>query len=656
MRKMKIILTVAVLFSLALSATAFSAPITIAASATPKTGGTITPSGRLKIFPGADQTFEIRPVIGYEIKDVVIDRVSHGKINKHTFTNVTSNHSIQVKFGAVPFTTTIRGQQGVKITPFGAKIYKYGKKQAFTVTPPKGVTDVPIVMVDGKKLENYDPTTNPYGLKKVGANYKFTLVVTGNHSVVASTPITAVIPETTQHVNETTIQSISETGRVTFFQPTTLKVGDIIVGDATASTPKGLLRKVTSVSIDKTYVETTPVSLEEAIEKGQVQVSKVLSSADVGSITALKGVSFQKNVVQPQALEGFYFELRNVILYDDDGDPITEDDQIKANGGISLDPSFNFYMEIDNFQLSNIIFSNTVTETIEIAFLSGFSLAEIREKIEVARLEFTPITCMVGLVPVVIVPVLTINVGIDGEVSVGITSSVTQEAQLTAGLSYNSGIWTPISQLSNDFNFVFPSFSATAKAKVYAGPQLNLLIYGLAGPYFEVKGYLDFEVDPFSAVDPWWELYAGLEADIGVRVEILDKQIVDYELPGVIGYRKLLADSDTVHHQVDYSGNWRGAWNGWDESGGLTVTMFQPEYGTTLTGTMTPSNSDMPANQAFLGEVDGNRIKWVTANFGRCTMTATGEAVSPTHLSGSYEVICAGELWDIGTWYLDKQP
>jgi hypothetical protein len=84
--------------------------------------------------------------------------------------------------------------------------------------------------------------------------------------------------------------------------------------------------------------------------------------------------------------------------------------------------------------------------------------------------------------------------------------------------------------------------------------------------------------------------------------------------------------------------------------------MFQPEHGTTLTGYMTPSNSDMPPNQSFLGEVDGDTIKWVTANFRRCTMTAMGDAVSPTHLSGTYEVVCYGQLWDYGTWSIDKQP
>jgi hypothetical protein len=63
----------------------------------------------------------------------------------------------------------------------------------------------------------------------------------------------------------------------------------------------------------------------------------------------------------------------------------------------------------------------------------------------------------------------------------------------------------------------------------------------------------------------------------------------------------------------------------------------------------------MPSNQFFLGEVDGTVIEWVTANYGQCTMTAAGDAASATHLSGTYEVVCNGEFWDNGTWFLDKQ-
>ena len=170
MKKMKMVLGIVIFLSLTLITNAFSAPITIRASATPKPGGSIQPSGTIKIYPGAEQTFVIRPNLGYEIADVIVDRVSQGKTSIYTFTNVTSSHSIEEKFIATPLKTTITGREEVKITPLGEKIYKYGKKQTFSVAPPKGVTDIPLVIVDGKKVEPYDPVNNPYGLKKTGDN------------------------------------------------------------------------------------------------------------------------------------------------------------------------------------------------------------------------------------------------------------------------------------------------------------------------------------------------------------------------------------------------------------------------------------------------------------------------------------------------------
>lgn len=658
MRKTKIILTIAVLLSLALSATAFSASIKITASSTPKVGGTITPSGKLPVFPGADQTFVIRPVTGYEIRDVVVDKVSQGKITTYTFTNVTGNHSIKATFVQKTYAVTIITGENVKIAPSGTKFYKHGKKQKFTVTPPSQDI-IPIVMVDGKKVEPFSET-NPNGLEKVRGVYKFTLIVTGDHSVVATLPITPVIPETTKPLDEANLVSVSEDS-ITFSQPTTLIPGDVVVGDASKVAPGGLLRKVTEVN--GTLVKTVQASLEDAIERGQIQVSKVLESVDISSVNILKeGVFLRTRPIQPQfELPGeFYFEFEyefyDAVLYDLDGDESTTDDQIRGNGYISFNASFDFYVDFDN-GLNKLIFANTIIEKIEVGIESGISY-ELEKEIPIAETTLAPVTIYlptpIGPLPVVIVPVLTLLFGIEGGVSVGLATSISQEAQLTAGLFYNNGSWTSIGKLENAFDFEFPSFTAEASAKAYLGPRLDLKVYGTSGPYLTVNGYLDFAVDPLS--NPWWELYCGLEGDVGVHLEVFGKDLADYELPGVVGWRKLIADSNTVHHQIDYSGNWRGTWSGWEDSGTLDVTISQVELGTTITGYMTPSNSVMPPNQSFLGEVDGETIRWVTANFGHCSMTATGDAVSSTHLSGTYEVVCFGELWDNGTWSLDKQP
>jgi hypothetical protein len=61
-------------------------------------GGTITPSGDVKVKKGDRQTFDMTPADGYVIQDVTVDGQSMSTINKWVFVNVTSDHVISVKF------------------------------------------------------------------------------------------------------------------------------------------------------------------------------------------------------------------------------------------------------------------------------------------------------------------------------------------------------------------------------------------------------------------------------------------------------------------------------------------------------------------------------------------------------------------------------
>lgn len=440
-----------------------------------------------------------------------------------------------------------------------------------------------------------------------------------------------VIPSTTKVLDNSTMQKLSSVSgdgsRLTFSETTTqlesLSPGDIIVSGTSNVASDGLLRKVTTVSKsgNQVVVETTQATLEDAIQKGTIEVSKTLTLNDVRSAVALKkGVALTKKKLQAQALEGFYVEITDVVLYDDDGNLETTNDQIKANGSISLDPSFNFGMAIDNFQVKQLTFSNTIVETAEIELVAKATILEINKKVEIARYNFTPITVWVGWVPVVITPVLTVNVGLDGKVSVGITSSVTQQATLTAGLSYNNGQWSPISNFSNDFQFNPPSLSASAEVKAYAGPQVNLLLYGVVGPYGEITGYLELDADVFA--NPWWELYGGLQADVGVRVEVLGHQITDYEHPGVIGYRKLLAHAETPYIQPGtVSGSVKDAITGLPLSD-VAIKVYQQASEIT-TGTTNSSGSyslSIPAGSGY--RIEFSKTGYITANYYNITVEA----------------------------------
>ena len=100
-------------------------------------GGLVSPSGSVVLFEGSDQSYEIIPDQDYRILDVVVDKQSLGAVNEFTFSNITSNHTLLVRF-----TTNI----DVKAypNPFGEEINLY-------IASPEGyLFDLSIADLNGK--------------------------------------------------------------------------------------------------------------------------------------------------------------------------------------------------------------------------------------------------------------------------------------------------------------------------------------------------------------------------------------------------------------------------------------------------------------------------------------------------------------------------
>jgi Tol biopolymer transport system component len=67
-------------------------------TATAGAGGTISPSGNVKVNYGVDKTFVIKPKKGYSISGVVVDGKPQGVISNYTFTLVSDTHTIVATF------------------------------------------------------------------------------------------------------------------------------------------------------------------------------------------------------------------------------------------------------------------------------------------------------------------------------------------------------------------------------------------------------------------------------------------------------------------------------------------------------------------------------------------------------------------------------
>ncbi len=120
----------------------------LAISASAGTGGSISPSGTVKVEYGSDKTFTITPNEGYEIQSVTVDGENKGKVTSYTFNDVKEAHTIAATFVKKTFSITASAGSGGSISPSGTSTVSYGDSKSFTITPANGYK-VDRVIVDG---------------------------------------------------------------------------------------------------------------------------------------------------------------------------------------------------------------------------------------------------------------------------------------------------------------------------------------------------------------------------------------------------------------------------------------------------------------------------------------------------------------------------
>ena len=76
-------------------------PVAYTISATAGAGGTITPAGNRWVAAGGDQTYSIKPDLGFMVGDVLVNGLSVGRVTNYTFTGLDADATIAASF--VPF-------------------------------------------------------------------------------------------------------------------------------------------------------------------------------------------------------------------------------------------------------------------------------------------------------------------------------------------------------------------------------------------------------------------------------------------------------------------------------------------------------------------------------------------------------------------------
>ena len=297
--------------------------------------------------------------------------------------------------------------------------------------------------------------------------------------------------------------------------------------------PAGFLRRVTRKYVDgeRVILETELAKLEDVIQEGSASLTKRIRPSDLDSTEILlEGVSLsfdEELSTQGLTTQSFGFNLDfNEVIIDLDGNTSTKDDQLRLEGGFDFDPILNLDLDFGFFSIEAFKFSVGFEQEADIKLIGNFN-KQLKEELEVAKLNLKNSVLWIGPVPVVYSLNIKILIGVEGELKARIEVSAEQSATLEVGAKYsdNRG-WDAIGKFDFDFDVKPPTLEAALKGKAYAAAEAELLFYGLVGPSAFIRPYV--EADVVLGRDPFWRLNGGIEAGIGFEMpDIFD--LADYE-------------------------------------------------------------------------------------------------------------------------------
>jgi hypothetical protein len=362
----------------------------------------------------------------------------------------------------------------------------------------------------------------------------------------------------------TGLQSVSaETTILTFAADTpgveTLVAGTVVVTGISDVTPQGLLRRIVAVQNDSDTIELTtePAAISAAFHSLDIQAQLELPDGAIEWTVDASTPSSQKDSI------GFGGPF-NWVVFDGDDDVSTDEDQVRVHGEISASASWNFGLSYDLGALDDILsldFPPDLDPTdIDLAIglgasaeavldltLEGRASLGFQKEVELGRQYLSP----VGAGPIVFIPVVRAVAEIEGNVPGSFIIQTGQEAGFSAGVSFSidDGF---VSNLQPPYFNSLPSsadveLGADARASVTI--ELDFLLYGIVGPSAGLTAYAGAEANVFS--DPCWRAFAGVEAFIGLYVEFLTVELVDYKYPFPVEEVDIATGSCTTAEQTD---------------------------------------------------------------------------------------------------------
>jgi hypothetical protein len=358
-----------------------------------------------------------------------------------------------------------------------------------------------------------------------------------------------VIPATTKISDEATRNALTlfdpSTGVMKFAGGTavtdSLKTGDVLVSEPSAAAPYGYLRRVNSISKQKGVVTlgTTQAALTDAIQQGELLAKGDLLPADLASATPLMpGVTLQKaatpNGFAAAGLNGGYNYQADIDVTFDlntgDGD-FSGTGYVHVNGKILFNAGYDIGVGAELCSSFPFVCVDRVEGHFGIDQYSELHVdgkfdGHMHKEYVLARHIFNPVVFFVGPVPVIVVPVIDLVAGIDGQAHLEFNFDASLATKSSLGAKWTDPGdggkgWENVSTLfSVEPTAQLNNIEADMKLRAFGKGNAKALLYGVAGPGVgaEVGAGADFQI-PRA---PVWKIYDHIAAEIFFEVSIID--------------------------------------------------------------------------------------------------------------------------------------
>ena len=288
------------------------------------------------------------------------------------------------------------------------------------------------------------------------------------------------------------------------------KLADLnyLVAGITEKTPYGLLRKITGITNDGTAIilTTTDAVLTDIVKEGVITLQMKLQEKNFTLKTKMDGVI----VTGPnKAFEGLAVTLQNFEMFRE-GTRIA-----MLNGSIGISPEINLRIRISGKRIIEINLVTSLNKIDEITITSNGAFSGTRE-IVAAEFVHSPII----IDSLVFIPEVRIICGYDGSVSGTVTSGVRQDRVITSEIKYTSSKWSenPLT-ITENHDFTRPLITENSDLKVFSGPEISLMLFGIPLQAIKTTGYYSLEAQKTGS--PLWRLFIGGDGQNSIISDIL---------------------------------------------------------------------------------------------------------------------------------------